>query len=154
MRLFVRHAKSSWDHPDLNDWERPLSARGERALEPLSGQIAQWVTDKPVTLFSSDAMRAKLTATALADALPQSELVFIPELYMASIHRWMLLLEQYPTQSAQIWIGHNPGMHQLIERLSNQLLDKFPTAAVAKFEPPMTPVIWTPKRGLQSLVNT
>ena len=35
-RLFLlRHAKSSWDDPGLDDHERPLASRGRRAVEVL-----------------------------------------------------------------------------------------------------------------------
>ena len=39
-RLFLlRHAKSSWDDPDLRDHDRPLAPRGVRATSALSDYI-------------------------------------------------------------------------------------------------------------------
>lgn len=32
--ILIRHAKSSWDHPGLRDFERPLNERGLRDAPP------------------------------------------------------------------------------------------------------------------------
>ncbi|TIX96983.1 MAG: histidine phosphatase family protein, partial [Mesorhizobium sp.] len=45
--LLLRHAKSSWDDPDLIDFDRPLSGRGVKAA-PLAGrELARqgWLPD-------------------------------------------------------------------------------------------------------------
>ena len=36
--LLMRHAKSDWDHPDLDDHDRPLNKRGLRNA-PLMGKF-------------------------------------------------------------------------------------------------------------------
>jgi phosphohistidine phosphatase SixA len=36
--LILRHAKSSWKHPDLNDHDRPLNKRGKRDA-PRMGEL-------------------------------------------------------------------------------------------------------------------
>ena len=58
--VFVRHAKSSWDDESLDDHDRPLAPRGERALEPMRTHVAS--LDLP-TLFvlCSTARRAEAT---------------------------------------------------------------------------------------------
>ena len=33
--ILMRHAKSSWDHPTLSDFERPLNKRGQRSAAAL-----------------------------------------------------------------------------------------------------------------------
>ena len=38
--MLLRHAKSSWDHPELYDEERPLAPRGVKAL-PLMGRVLE-----------------------------------------------------------------------------------------------------------------
>jgi phosphohistidine phosphatase len=37
--LLLRHAKSSWDHPEVSDRERPLNKRGKRQA-PEMGKLA------------------------------------------------------------------------------------------------------------------
>ena len=36
--LILRHAKSSWKHPDVNDHDRPLNKRGKRDA-PYMGEL-------------------------------------------------------------------------------------------------------------------
>ena len=38
--LMLRHAKSSWKHPNVNDHDRPLNKRGKR-YAPYMGDILQ-----------------------------------------------------------------------------------------------------------------
>ena len=38
--MLLRHAKSSWDHSQLSDEERPLAPRGVEAL-PLMGRVLE-----------------------------------------------------------------------------------------------------------------
>ena len=43
-RLFiVRHAKSSWDYPQLSDFERPLNKRGKRDVPDMSQRFLELV---------------------------------------------------------------------------------------------------------------
>ena len=65
--LLLRHAKSSWKHPELADHDRPLNKRGKRDAP----SIGQLVSDKglvPDLIMSSTAKRARKTARAVAKA--------------------------------------------------------------------------------------
>ncbi len=64
--LIIRHAKSSWKYPELDDHERPLNKRGER--DSLS--MARYLADKDEgldVLYSSTAVRALDYAQTLSD---------------------------------------------------------------------------------------
>ncbi|HYQ61260.1 MAG TPA: histidine phosphatase family protein, partial [Desulfatiglandales bacterium] len=64
----IRHAKSSWNYPELEDFERPLSNRGRKnAL--LMGTILKKLKAAPDLVISSPANRAAMTARMLADAI-------------------------------------------------------------------------------------
>ncbi|WP_146066749.1 SixA phosphatase family protein [Candidatus Venteria ishoeyi] len=39
--ILLRHAKSSWDHPGLSDFERPLNARGLKNAPKMGRRLAQ-----------------------------------------------------------------------------------------------------------------
>ena len=57
--LVLRHAKSSWRDPALDDHERPLNKRGQRdALQ--MGELVRKHRLTPDTIISSDAVRARL----------------------------------------------------------------------------------------------
>ena len=65
--LILRHAKSSWKHPDVSDHDRPLNKRGKRDA-PRMGELLQ---DKHLVsdfIVSSTTKRAHSTAKALAKA--------------------------------------------------------------------------------------
>ena len=61
-KLFlIRHAKSSWENPDLSDFERPLNNRGIQNAPVMAKRfIKKW--NAPQILLCSPATRAKQTA--------------------------------------------------------------------------------------------
>nr|MBP6155012.1 histidine phosphatase family protein [Chitinophagales bacterium] len=61
----IRHAKSSWEHPDLDDFVRPLNDRGQTAI-PLIGNYLQQQQIYPDLIISSPATRAIETAKGIA----------------------------------------------------------------------------------------
>ena len=65
--LFVlRHAKSSWDDPDLADFDRPLNDRG-RSAAPFMGEVMNRNGFSPDVILSSPAVRARDTALLVKD---------------------------------------------------------------------------------------
>jgi len=57
--LILRHAKSSWKHPELSDHDRPLNKRGKRDA-PIIGKLLRKKGLVPDVIFSSTAVRANL----------------------------------------------------------------------------------------------
>src|SRR4029453_4244796 len=81
--LVLRHAKSSWNDPALDDHERPLNKRGRRDA-PRMGELVREYGLIPDVVISSDALRARLTAEAVAEAARYAgEILLDPRLYMA-----------------------------------------------------------------------
>ena len=64
----VRHAKSSWKYPNLDDFERPLNKRG-RKNAPFMGTILKKLKVAPDLILSSPANRASMTARVIADKI-------------------------------------------------------------------------------------
>lgn len=129
----IRHAKSSWADPQMNDFDRPLNKRGERDLP----QMAQRVRDEfhlvPDRLLTSGAQRALTTAEALADTLelPPEQFRILPELYESCTATLLHVLQQQPDHYHHLMVvGHNPGLEELGYYLSHERLAKFPTSAV------------------------
>ena len=92
--ILVRHAKSSWDDPSLNDFERPLNGRGKRDAPMMADRIF----DKGVKLdyiVSSPAKRAKKTAEEFARRFSKKgkKLAFKSELYMAGENTFTNVIE-------------------------------------------------------------
>ncbi|HAG72955.1 MAG TPA: phosphohistidine phosphatase, partial [Gammaproteobacteria bacterium] len=64
----LRHAKSSWDDPDLKDFERPLNARGLRDV-PVMADRFNARNCRVDCIVSSPATRAKTTAGLFSEAI-------------------------------------------------------------------------------------
>jgi len=135
--LVLRHAKSSWDDPALDDHERPLSKRGQRDA-PRMGELVRQYALTPDVVISSDALRARLTAEAVAEAARYpGEILLDPRLYMAGPADILSLLPRVQEDAKTVMIvGHNPGLEQLVEQLTGERQD-LPTAALAQISLPI-----------------
>ena len=40
--IIIRHSKSSWDDPNLSDFDRPLNNRGNRNAEMMSLKLSRY----------------------------------------------------------------------------------------------------------------
>jgi phosphohistidine phosphatase len=135
--LLLRHAKSSWKHPELADHDRPLNKRGKRDA-PRMGRLVRDEDLVPELILSSSALRARETALAVAAACDHAcELRVLRELYLAEPEDHALLLQSLPdaVDSAML-VGHNPGMEELVEALGGEH-ETMPTAALAWIDLPI-----------------
>jgi phosphohistidine phosphatase len=130
----LRHAKSSWDEPDLPDHERPLAPRGERA----AGKIAEHVHREgiaPELVLCSTALRARQTLAALLPALPgEAEIRLEDGLYGAGASQVLERVREVDESVGSVLVvGHNPTLHELAVALTGRddALERFPTGALA-----------------------
>jgi phosphohistidine phosphatase len=135
--LVLRHAKSSWENSALDDHERPLNTRGKKDAP----RIARLACDEglvPELILSSDAVRAHLTAAAMADATG-GRLLLDPRLYHATVADILGLVPTVvPDDAGTVMIvGHNPGLEALIAQLTGEW-ESLPTAALVQIELPIT----------------
>ena len=132
--LLLRHAKSSWDEPSLRDFDRPLAARGKRDA-PRIGKALGERGPLPDLIISSPAARTRATIKAVtASARLEAELRFEDTVYGASSAELMKLIRRLPGEKSCVMIvGHNPGLEDLVERLSGKS-ERMPTAALACVE--------------------
>ncbi|MGI9055202.1 MAG: SixA phosphatase family protein [Pyrinomonadaceae bacterium] len=130
--LFImRHAKSSWDDPDLSDFERPLNNRGLKTA-PLMGELMSKNNFTPQIIISSPAIRAKQTANLVKKSAGfDAEIFFDERIYEASPMRLSEVISDVEDEydSAMI-VGHNPGFENLVRVLTGKL-EPMPTAALA-----------------------
>ena len=135
--LVLRHAKSSWKHPELTDHDRPLNKRGKRDA-PRMGRLIRDEDLVPELILSSSAVRARNTALAVAEACDHAcELRVLRELYLAESDDYALFLEKLPdVRSSAMVVGHNPGLEELTEALSGEH-QVLPTAALAWIDLPI-----------------
>jgi phosphohistidine phosphatase len=135
--LVLRHAKSSSNDPALDDHERPLNKRGRRD-GPRMGELVRECGLIPDVVISSDAVRARLTAEAVAAAAQFAGAILLdPHLYMAYPPDILSLLRPVQENAETVMIvGHNPGLEQLVEQLTGERQD-LPTAALAQIVLPI-----------------
>jgi phosphohistidine phosphatase len=135
--LILRHAKSSWSHPELSDHERPLNKRGKRDA-PRMGELLRAEGLVPDIIMSSTARRAQETAERVIDASGfDGKLLLIPEFYHSSYETMLELLRELPDDAECVMIiGHNPDLEEFIESLTDDYTP-LSTASLAKIEVPI-----------------
>jgi phosphohistidine phosphatase len=141
--LLLRHAKSSWADPQLEDFERPLNSRG---LEATSALAAHFFVTKlqPDLVLCSAALRTRATLAGLLPAFAHDYRISVENrLYLASASKLLERLHEIDEGTACVLlIGHNPGLERLARLLAGSgppekieaMHNKFPTAALAVFE--------------------
>lgn len=138
--LLLRHAKSSWDDPALDDHDRPLSKRGRRDA-PRMGRLLRDEKIVPDVILSSTAERARETAAAVAEASGFSgESRLLRALYLAGPAEILAALRAVrgDARSAMV-VGHNPGIEELLSDLTGAETH-LPTAALARID--LTVRLW------------
>jgi phosphohistidine phosphatase len=129
----IRHAKSSWDDPELTDFERPLKKRGKKDA-PKMGKVVSGRLEKPELFLCSPAKRALKTAHLLCEklGLVKEELVTDPRLYHAGITDLNAVLSEFENRYIKIFLcAHNPGITEFVNYLTLSGIEKIPTCGVA-----------------------
>ncbi len=130
--LFVlRHAKSSWDNPNLADFERPLNERGLKAAA-LIGELILKKHFEIDYVLSSPANRAKQTANLVKEyGKIESAIKFEDRIYEAGVQTLEMIAAGFDENYQSVMIvGHNPGLESFIGFLTGEMC-AMPTAALA-----------------------
>jgi len=141
-RLYLlRHAKSSWDDPDLDDHERPLATRGKRAAKTMGRHLAA-LGVCPDLVFCSTARRARETFERVQRQLGGASAVETEgALYTASADELVRRIRSVSDDVGTLMlVGHEPVMSRLAGALaaadesetSRRMRRKFPTGAFAE----------------------
>ena len=140
----LRHAKSSWDDPELPDHDRPLNKRGTRDAPRVGARMrAGKIT--PDLIVCSGAVRARATLTLVLSALNEARppIVYDEALYLAEPDALLTRLAAIEAANRHVLlVGHNPGLHALALELTGagerrdlaRLALGFPTAALATID--------------------
>jgi phosphohistidine phosphatase len=132
----VRHAKSSWDHPELADHERPVLEIGIVRTK----KVADYLLDQKTHLdliYSSHAVRARETANIIAQALnyPVDQIQILTTIYEGNVDS---LLNHLPGLSDEItslmMVGHNPTFTSFANYFLDKPIDWLPTSGIVCLE--------------------
>ena len=134
--LLVRHAKSSWDDPYLDDHDRPLNERGLRNAPEMGKRLQEW-SIRPDVWISSTALRAITTAEIIACEIgfPKEKIQQTKDLYHASATELQEFTSGLDDQiDSVVFFGHNPGMTSLVTNLYGLPIDNIPTCGVVHLQ--------------------
>ena len=147
--LLLRHAKSAWSDPRLDDHDRPLNRRGERSAKAMADHFAR-LGLRPDLILCSTALRTRQTLAPIVAAMaPPAPLITLSrDLYLASEDVLLAQLRAVNDEVATVLlIGHNDGIWHFAAALANEgppdelasLRAKYPTGALATFSVPPGP---------------
>lgn len=132
----IRHAKSSWDNPNGNDFDRPLNERGKREAPQMAKLLKQRKV-LPDRLITSPALRAWTTCEIFANVLnvDQHKIEKTEKLYHASPDTWLSILrglKEHPADKEDVVLmfGHNPGITEFANELLSVTIDNIPTCGI------------------------
>lgn len=129
----IRHAKSSWDNPSQTDFERTLNERGEKDAPQMALLLKSKNID-PDYIISSPAVRAFTTAEIFAEHFeyPDSKIFCDARIYEASTRDLAEVVQQISDEYETAFLfGHNPGISNFANLLSNKPIEDMPTCAIA-----------------------
>lgn len=143
----LRHAKSDWEQPVLNDHARPLNERGLHSA-PLVGRFLAktylGANGTPAVLppvdriISSTAARAQETAKLIAGAMAidLQKMILEDRVYLAEPMTLLQVVQCLDeTWNHVIIVGHNPGITDFANRLlKTGEIEDMPTGAAALIE--------------------
>jgi len=125
----IRHARSSWDHSELRDYERPLNKRGRRDA-PLMGCTLADRINPPGVILCSPAVRAKTTAEMVVEAMGlDSGLIREDDrLYNAGTRDVLDVIRELEASCRHaLLVGHCPSMLDTTNLLCGEQIERLPT---------------------------
>ncbi len=139
-RIFlIRHAKSSWAHPELVDHDRPLNKRGFRDAPFMAVMLKE---KYPIldSICTSTALRAKTTAEYFANSygIEDEHIHLYPELFHAGLSQILSVIGILPNTYKHVAIfGHNPGWTWFANTIPDVQIDNIPTCGIAVIRTPI-----------------
>lgn len=134
----LRHAKSGWDDPALRDFDRPLNPRGRRAAATVGREMRRLGVGFDRVL-ASPARRVVQTIEAVEQAFGPLAARYDERLYLASPETLVQVAREMDDEVGRLLlVGHNPGLEDLVLRLSvdgplrSEAALKYPTATLAE----------------------
>lgn len=133
--FLIRHAKSSWDDSTLSDHERPLTERGINDIS-IMGNLLKSKNIYPDLIISSTAERAHQTAIKFSEILDyDSKIKYDSRIYEATTQNLLEVTSEIDDNFISVFLfGHNPGLVNFANFLSNQSILNMPTCSIVGFD--------------------
>ena len=117
--IVMRHAKSSWKDPNLDDHERPLNKRGRGDAPMVADAIFDrgWIPD---LILVSSSKRTLQTLEGMSHRMGKAPFEVRSGIYHATVIDLMEELGDMLDNGTTMIIGHNPGSEILVNHLSGE----------------------------------
>lgn len=130
---FIRHAKSSWDQPNLKDFDRPLNDRGTYDAPLMAKEFRK--RDIPFDLIiSSPSKRTMQTLELMCPYIDYDleDILWERAFYHASPKTMLMMIQPLPEVVEHVCIvGHNPGITEIVNMLQrDNLIENVPTCGI------------------------
>jgi phosphohistidine phosphatase len=137
----LRHANSTWNRTDTDDFQRPLDRQGQNAASAMAAFLAE-TQSAPDLILCSAAKRTRETLAQVLSHLEDDCAIRIERrLYLACTGKLLERLQSVDTAVGKVMlIAHNPGLHELAMLLAKSgdpadltsMRTNFPAGATAE----------------------
>lgn len=133
----LRHAKSSWAIPGLNDFDRPLKKKGYLNTFTMAERYCAKQIDLPDLVLTSPSQRTLATAQLFCEGIgfPRDKIKQIDAIYEGNtVDLYGVLSKVKNKHQHVLLVGHNPGLTYLAVELSQLHTTNVPTAGLVHME--------------------
>lgn len=133
--VLIRHAKSDWSNPFLDDFLRPLNKRGE-INAPFMAKVLKEKNIKPDLIISSPSLRTKQTLEYFIKEFNYNDEVKLEEsIYEAPYQNLLKVIKDIPNIHKTVFLmGHNPGLCDLTNFLVDKNFENIPTCGIVEID--------------------
>jgi phosphohistidine phosphatase len=130
--ILIRHAKSDWGNPGLDDFDRPLNERGKKDAPVMAKRLL----DKKVIIdafIASPAKRTAKTAGIFAETFKRKagDIIFNEDLYLAGPLVFYNVISATDNAFKTIALfSHNNGLTEFANQLASVRIDNIPTCGI------------------------
>ncbi|HCY75559.1 MAG TPA: phosphohistidine phosphatase [Ignavibacteriales bacterium] len=132
--VLLRHAKSSWKDASLDDSDRPLNKRGKLDSRKMADRFCKRgiIIDLIISSTSKRTMDTIKIFIKSFDYKPK--IIFDDSLYLADKEQILKVLTSLDEQYKNVMIvGHNPGITNTANLLSEFSIENIPTTGIIGF---------------------
>lgn len=130
--LLIRHAKSSWDNPQQNDFDRTLNVRGLKDAPAMAKKLYERNIQIDAFL-SSPAVRAKQTCEFFLEVFgrKKTDIQLLSQLYLPEPFVFEETIVSLPDNINTVAIfSHNNGITEFANQLTETKIDNMPTCCI------------------------
>lgn len=134
--IYIRHAKSSWKDPLLDDFDRPLNKRGLRDMKLMPRKLKE-LEPSMDGVISSPSLRTKCTMDSFVNMynIKKKSIILDHSLYHPSFEYLQdVLLGVNPKWNKIMIVTHNPAITHFVNQFTKQNIANVPTSGIIRID--------------------